>query len=220
MRKFRTFLTRRAIVRATTLALPLAAVTALPACDLFNQAKAAVQNAAQIPIDQMESTKVTLDLTQVIGAAAGQTTPQDLNQEITTPASPLDLNKTQPEITKYANGHIVTLEINKIGVTPTTNTLTGDMPALDLYIGAVDAKDTSTAIKVATIPAIKAGSTAAFDAQIDTAAMTKAGTTYLSKLAFSQMMHTKLTVKAGDKVPGGKVDLKLDLGLHAVVTPL
>ncbi len=222
MHNFRLFLSRRAFVRAASLALPLAAVTTLPACDLFNQAKASVENAAQLPIDVTQSTKISIDVSLLTGTLAGQTIPPgpDLTQDLTTPPAPLDLAKEQPDLAKYASGHIKTVEINKIGVTPTTNTLTGDLPAMDLYFGPTTAKGAADSIKVATIPAIKAGSTAAFDAQIDSAAMAKAGTTYLNTLAFSQMMSGKLVVKAGEKVPSGKIDLKLDLGVHAVVTAL
>ena len=222
MRNIRSFFNRRVLVRAASVTLPLAALTALPACDLLNQAKASVENAAQLPIDVQQSTKVTLDVGALIGALAGQTVPPgpDLTQDLTTPPAPIDLNKEQPELAKYASGHIKTVEINKIAVTPTTNTLTGDLPALDLYFGGTTAKSYADGIKVATIPSIKAGSTTAIDAIIDTAKMSEAGTKYLSTLAFSQMMAGKLVIKAGEKVPTGKIDLKLDLGVHAVVTAL
>ncbi len=221
MHTFRSLLAQRVLIRATSLALPLVAVTTLPACNLFNSAKAAVQNAAQIPIDVTESTSASLDVGKLTGPLAGQPAPAGgLSQDIALPPVPVDLNKTQPNLVQYANGHIVTLEINKIAVTPSNNTMTGDLPALDIYFGPTDAKGIADGIKVATIPPIKGGSTTAVDAVIDSAAMTEAGTKYLAKLAFSQIMAGKLVVKAGDPVPGGKVDLKFDLGLHAVVTPL
>ncbi len=221
MRTFRSFLSQQALVRTASLALPLAAVTVLPACDLFNQVAAAAQNAANISVDETESTNVSLDVSALTGALAGQPAPAPgLTQDLALPPVAVDLNKSQPNIAKYANGHIVTLEINKIAVTPSSNTLTADLPALDIYFGPTTAKTPADGIKVATIPPIKAGSTTAVDATIDAAAMTQAGTKYLSTLAFSQIMDGKLVIATGGMVPGGKVDLKLDLGLHAVVTPL
>ena len=214
---FKTFLTKRALVRAAYLALPL---VALPACDLFNQAKSAVETAAQIPIDVQQSTKVSFDVGQALGPTAGQTTPVKITQDLPLPAVPVDLNKDQPNLAKYANGHVVTVEINKIAVTPTTNTMTADLPSLDIYFGPANATKASDGIKVATIPSIPKGSTAAVDAIIDTAAMKTAGTQYLAKLAFAEIMTGKLVVEAGSAVPTGKIDLKLDLGVHAVVTPL
>ena len=217
MRNFRSFLSQRTLVRAATLALPL---VALPACDLFNQAKSAVENAAQIPIDVTQSTKVSFDLGKAMGATAGQTTPVKIEQDLPLPAAPVDLNKEKPELAKYANGHIVTVEINKIAVTPTTNTLTADLPSLDIYFGPATATKASEGIKVATIPAIPKGSTKAVDAIIDAAGMKKAGTDYLAKLAFAEIMTGKLIIEAGASVPNGQIDLNLDLGVHAVVTPL
>jgi hypothetical protein len=216
VRIFRSFLN----LRLASLALPLVAVTALPACDLFNSAKASVQQAAQIPLDVNEATKISLDVGKLTGPTAGTVTPIDMNQDLTTPPAPIDLNKSQPDLAKYANGHIVTVEINKIGVTPTTNTLTSDLPSLDLYIGPTTAKGIADCIKVATIPKIAKGSTTAVDAVIDAAAMKEAGTKYMATLAFAQMLSGKLVIKAGDTVPGGKIDLNLDLGVHAVVSPL
>ena len=164
---------------------------------------------------------MSLDVGALTGALAGQPAPAPgLTQDLALPPVAVDLNKSQPNIAKYANGHIVTLEINKIAVTPSNNTLTADLPALDIYFGPATAKTVADGIKVATIPPIKAGSTTAVDATIDAAAMTQAGTKYLSTLAFSQIMDGKLVIATGGAVPGGKVDLKLDLGLHAVVTPL
>ncbi len=221
MRTFQRFLTQRALIRATTLALPLAAVTTLPACDLFNQVASAAQNAANVSIDQTETTNLTLDVSQLTGAAAGKPAPAPgITQQLTLPPVAVDLNKSQPNIAKYANGHVVTLEINKIVVTPSHNSLTADLPAMDIYFGPTTAKAVTDGIKVATIPPIKAGSETAVDAAIDSAAMTQAGSKYLATLAFSQMIGGTLVVATGSNVPGGKVDLKFDLGLHAVVTPL
>ncbi len=220
MRNFRNFLNKRAMIRAATLALPLVAVTALPACDLFNQAKSAVQDAAQIPIDVTQSTKVSFDLGKALGSTAGQTTPIKIEQDLPLPALPVDLKKEKPELAKYADGHIVTVEIKQIVVTPTTNTLTADLPALDIYFGPATATKASEGVKVASIPAIPKGSNKAIDAVIDSAGMTKAGTDYLAKLAFAEIMTGKLIVEAGGSVPSGLVDLKLDLTIHAVVTPL
>lgn len=217
MRTFRIFLQQKLVIRALALGVTLVGVNA---CGIFDKAKASVEAAAELPLDATESTKITLDVSAVLGAAAGQTTPTELKQDVTTPPAVVDLNKSQPDLAKYANGHIKTVTITKITVQPTTNTLTGDLPALDIYIGPTDAKSTADGIKVATIPAIKAGSTTAFDAQIDTAAMASAGSKYLAKLAFSQALKGTLQVAAGGKVPSGKVDLKIDLGVHAVVSPL
>lgn len=214
----RSFLNRSLLRSLVVVALP---ATALGGCDILNKAASDVTNAVtNIPIDVNQSTKISLDVGTLVGALAGQKTPQELKQEIATPPVPVDLNKEQPELAKYANGHIKTLEIAKIAVTPTTNTLTGDLPQLDLYVGATDIKSTADGIKVATIPAIKAGSTELVNATIDTAAMTTAGTKYLAKLAFGQMLKGTLVVPAGGSVPNGKIDLKLDLGVHAIVTPL
>ena len=215
---FRSFLRHSALRSLFVVALP---AVALSGCDILNKAASDVTNAVtNIPIDVTQSTKISLDVGTLIGAAAGQKAPADTTQAITTPPQPVDLNKEQPDLAKYANGHIKTLEIAKIAVTPTTNTLTGNLPALDLYVGPTDLKNATDGIKVATIPAIPAGSTALVNATIDAAAMTQAGTQYLAKLAFAQALKGTLVVKAGDTLPGGKIDLKLDLGVHAIVTPL
>ena len=216
MRTFRSFLSQRALVRATSLALPLAVLPVLPACDLFKK----VEQAAQIPVDVMESAQVSLDVGQLTGQLAGKVTPVDLSQDLATPPIVLDLNKSQPDLAKYANGHIVTIEINKIVVTPTANTMTGDLPALEIYFGPTTAKGLADGVKVATIPPIPKGSLAPMDGVIYADAMATAGSKYLATLAFSEMLNGKLFVKAGDTVPGGKIDLKLDFHIHALVAPL
>ena len=130
---FRSFLRHSALRSLFVVALP---AVALSGCDILNKAASDVTNAVtNIPIDVTQSTKISLDVGTLIGAAAGQKAPADTTQAITTPPQPVDLNKEQPDLAKYANGHIKTLEIAKIAVTPTTNTLTGNLPALDLYVG-------------------------------------------------------------------------------------
>ena len=173
-----------------------------------------------LPLNASESTKITVDVGQLLGPLAGVPAVADGSKDITTPPVPIDLRKSQPELAKYANGHIKTIEITAIQVTPTTNTLSGDLPPLDLYFGPSNATSLAQGVKVATIPAIVHGSTAAMSAAIDAAGMKTAGTQYLATLGFTQAMKATFATKAGQPLPTGKVDLNLVLNIQAVVSPL
>lgn len=187
-------------------------------CDQFSKVVEDNKSKLDIPISTDYEFVTAFDIGGAMGAAAGQTTPKDLTQSIAPPPSDVDL-VAEVQALKDAKGRVKSFEILKIEVTPTTNTVTSDLPAFDLFIGPMGAKDTSGSAKIATIPSIKAGSTALVTAQLDAAGQ-KQAQQWLTSLAFSQGMVATMVVKKGDKVPSGKANLKIAMGLKVVLNPI
>jgi hypothetical protein len=168
-----------------------------------------------IPVTQ--SMPVSFDMGQTLGGKAGLTADADFTQDIVVPPQTVDLTKTNPELAKYKS-RVKSIEIVSITATPTANSMTGTLPALELYVGAVPFPKLADATKLAVIPAISGGSVAPIKATINPADAAKAGA-ILATLQFDQETIAKLVIKKGEQAPGGKIDLKLDLTLNVTVTP-
>ncbi|MCO4764129.1 MAG: hypothetical protein KC502_21640 [Myxococcales bacterium] len=203
------------IAHASAFALIAAVATG---CGSFSDFVDDNKNKLDIPVTTDYEFVTSFDIGGAMGAAAGKPSPAELKKAIAPPPSKVDLVLEVPALSD-AKGRVKSFEILKIVVTPTTNTVTSDLPAFDLYIGPMDAKDTSGSAKIATIPAIKAGSTAVVNAVLDAAGQ-KAAQQWLTTLAFSQGMVATMIVKKGENVPSGKADLKIAMGLKVVLNPI
>ena len=200
-----------------TVALLMSAL-ALTGCDQFNKAVDDNKSLLDIPISTDYEFTTSFDIGTAMGPAAGQPAPADVSKTIAPPPSDVDL-VAEVQALKDAKGRVKSFEITKIVITPTTNTLTSDLPSLELYIGPIGATDTTGSAKIATIPPIKAGATAAVNAVLDAAGQ-NAAQQWLTTLAFSQGMAATMVVKKGETVPGGKADLKIAMGLKIVLNPI
>ncbi len=204
--------------RAATLACALTALALTAGCSQVDGFVNDNKNLLDVPITTEYEFTTSFDIGASMGAAAGLPAPADISQEIAPAPSDVDLITEVPAL-KDAKGRVKSFEITIISVTPTTNTVTSDLPAFDLFIGAMGAKDTKGSAKIATIPSIKAGSTAEVTAALDAAGQ-KTAQQWLTQLAFSQGMAATMTVKKGEKVPSGKADLKIKMGLKVVLNPI
>ncbi len=199
-------------------AIGLAALLALAACDQINDAIDDNKGALDVPVSTTWGFPFTMDLGQATGALAGQKAPEAKEHDLSTPAVDVDLVAEAPALAN-AKGRVKRLEITALTITPTANTVTGKLPAFDIYIGPKGATKPEDAVKIATVPSIEGGSTAAISAPIDSAGM-EAAQPHLTSLAFAQLVVAKLAVAKGDDVPGGKADLTVDLALKATLNPL
>ena len=193
-------------------------VAGLSGCDQINQKVQDNKSLLDIPIGTDYEFVTSFDIGGAMGALAGKTSPKELSQAIAPPPSNVDLI-AEVQALKDAKGRVKSFEITKIEVTPTTNTVTADLPSFELYIGPLNATDTKGSAKLATIPSIKAGSTAKVSAILDAAGQ-NAAQQWLTSLAFSQGMVATMVVKKGGQVPSGKADLKISMGLKVVLNPI
>lgn len=198
--------------------LASALVMALVGCDQLEEVVDNNKSKLNVPIETEQAVEVPIDLGAASGAAAGQPAPQDVDQAIAIPPAQLDLNKESKALADNKS-KIKRLEFTSITATPTENTVTSALPAMEIWIGAFGAADTNGAAKIATIPSIPAGSTAPVQATID-AAGTDAAQAALLSLAFSQHTVAKLVIKKGEKLPSGAAKLQLKLKLKATLNPL
>lgn len=196
--------------RILAIALFLAAVGCTQLTEVVNK------NQLTIPITQ--SIPVSFDMGQALGVLAGQTATADLAQDVTVPTQTIDLVTSHPDLAKYKN-RVKSIEVVGITATPTANTMTGSLPELDLYVGAIHFAKLTEAAKLAAIPPIVGGSLAPTTATINAADAAKAGA-ILATLTFDQQTIAKLVVKKGEKAPGGKIDLTLELKLNVIVNTL
>ncbi len=207
----------RRVARAATIALALA-LTLAAGCDQLEDVIDNNKSKLDLPIETEQKTTVPLDLGAAAGVAAGKPSPQDVSQPIAIPPVDLDLNKQSPELAKH-KGAIKRIEFTGITVKPLTNTVTSALPVIEIWVGPMGGKDTTGAAKIATIPAIPAGSTAAVQATIDVAG-TDAAQAHLLTLAFTQHTIAKLVVKKGENMPSGAANLELTMKLKATLNPL
>lgn len=198
-------------------ALALASLGGASACDV-SKTLDANKNKLDITIPVVHTITVTIDADKVLGTLAGQIAAADLAQDVTTPGQAIDLIKTEPKLAQYKS-KVKSIKVTGITATPTANSLSGNLPALDLVVGAPGLAKPTDGAKLASLPVIPPASTAAVTAVVDAGNAT-AASKFLTTLQFDAMTVTKLVVKKGEKVPGGKVELKLELKLDVVVSPL
>jgi hypothetical protein len=194
------------------LAAALAVLALLASCDALDASKVALD----IPVTQ--SVPVSLDFDALFGAQAGQVAPSDIDKDLTSGAITIDLAKTEPKLAQYKS-HVKGIKVTAITATPTANTMVGDLPAQEMYVGPVGMTAFAQGAKLATIPPVPGGSKTAVQAAIDPADATKASA-FLATLGFDVQTVTKVHIPKGQKVPGGKVALSLDLKVTVTVNPL
>ncbi|PKN57451.1 MAG: hypothetical protein CVU23_01250 [Betaproteobacteria bacterium HGW-Betaproteobacteria-17] len=182
------------------------ATTALGGCDL------------EIPIGFNHAFDVPIALGDATGAAAGQTAPADVSYPVAMNAVTVDLVSSSTQLASNRD-KVQSISLTGVTVTPRANTLTGATPPIDLYIGPAGATSPTQAVKIATLPAIPAGSTAVVTASIDATGQQNAQP-WLTSLDFTVIPVATLTVKAGQTVPGGAADLHIVLGVEATVDAL
>lgn len=134
---------------------------------------------------------------------------------------PVDITESydlreNPDVKKY-KGKIKYVGVSdvKINVTPTENTSNTDIPVLDLSMRGLKGGDFE---KIGEIGPIKAGATGTTYQAI---ANGKAPSVekYLKTLKIDINAKTALQLKGGDKVPKGKITLRVDLSLKLKITP-
>lgn len=179
------------------------AAPALGGCDL------------EIPIGFDHAFDVELGLGAATGAAAGQIAPADASYPVAMSAVKVDLVSSSTQLAANRD-RVKSITLTGVTVTPRANTLTGATPPIDLYIGPAGATSPTEAVKIATLPAIAAGSTAVVTASIDATGQQNAQQ-WLTSLDFTVIPVATLTVKKGQTVPGGAADLHIVLGIEASV---
>ncbi len=207
-------LARKAMLISMSAPLALAAA----GCDQLQDVVDDNKSKLNLPIETAQAADFPIDFGAISGAAAGQPSPADVDQVIPIPPADVDLNKESKPLADNKK-LIKRFEIVGITATPTANTATMAIPAIELWIGPFGAKDTANAVKIATIPSIPAGSTEVATATIDAAGMDAAQANLLT-LAFSQITSAKLVVKKGDPMPSGAANLKITMQIKATLNPL
>jgi hypothetical protein len=200
------------------LALGATLALALAGCDQLQDVVDKNKDKLNVPIEVAQKTALAIDIGAATGQLAGQKAPEAMETPLPLPPADVDLNKESQALADN-KALIKRLEITGIDVAPSNNSVTGDLPAFELRIGAFGAKEAKDAVLIATVPAIPAGSAAPVSAVIDAAGM-DAAQTHLLALAFSQHTVATLKVAQGGDVPGGKVDLELTMKLKATLNPV
>ena len=200
-----------------TLWMTLTACLAL-GCDQIGDFVDDNKSSLDIPINTDYEFLVPIDVGASMGPTAGQTSPADVSQTVAPPPTTVDLVEEVGAL-KDAKGRVKSFKISSVTVTPQTNTLTTNLPEISLVIGPQGASAIDQGQRVATIPSVAAGSTAAVSGIIDSAGQ-DAAQQWLTQLVFSQGTSMTLVVKKGQKVPSGRVDLKVKLALRVVLNPL
>lgn len=207
-------LTRTALALATAMSIGLVST----GCDQLQDVVDNNKDKLNLPIETEQAAEFPLDFGAISGATAGQPSPADVDQVIPMPPADVDLNKESKPLADNKK-LIKRFEVTGITATPTANTATMAIPAIELWIAPFGAKDTANAAKIATIPSIPAGSTDAVTATIDAAGMDAAQANLLT-LAFTQITSARLVVKKGEAMPGGAANLKIAMKIKATLNPL
>ncbi len=190
----------------------VSALALVASCDALDVSKVTVD----IPVTQ--TMPVSLDFDALFGTTAGQIAAQDINAAVTGTSLTVDLVKTEPKLGQYKS-HVKSIQVTAITATPTANTMVGALPAQVLYVGPVGMTALAQATKLATIPSIPGGSKTAVPAVIDPADAAKAGT-MLASLGFDLQTVTEVHIAKGQKIPGGKIALNLEIKLNVTANPL
>ena len=169
-----------------------------------------------VPISTTQSFTVPINLSAL--PTSGTTAPERLEIPLDLPAAPIDLAEASSEFSSKKD-KLEKIEITNLKVTPKSNTLTGDLPPMELYIGPVDASSAADGELIYTIPVIAAGSTTEVYGTRDDAGM-DAAQTHLLSLSFSFVPSAVLIVEQGDEVPGGAAELEFEIEITATVDPL
>ncbi|MEY3014060.1 MAG: hypothetical protein RIT45_2795 [Pseudomonadota bacterium] len=208
----------RRLPRAALACSLLATVSITTGCDQINSFVDDNKSKLNVPIETEQVAQIAFDLGAVSGAAAGQPSPAAVEEKLPLPPADIDLNKESQALADN-KGLIKRLEITGIEVTPTENTATSALPAFEIRIGAFGETDITKTAKIATVPAIPAGSTAVVSAAID-AAGTDAAQTNLLALAFSQHVSATMKIAKGEKMPSGAAKLDIKMKLKATLNPV
>ncbi len=205
-------------IQGFLLLLPLLTAGCLLGCDQLSTAVTSTAGKLDLTFSVTQSLPTSFDLGQALGGNAGQVAPVALAQDVTSPAQTVDLTKTEPQLVPYKK-LVKSIKITAVTVTPKSNTLTGPLPQVDLYVGATPLKATKDGARLCSIPSIPKGSVAAVTGTVD-AASAAAASTFVTSLAFDELSLIHLVVAKGETAPAGKIDLDVKVTLSVVVSPL
>lgn len=192
-------------------AVALAATFSVAACDLSS-------DVLNVPIEFDTSFSVRADVGQATGAAAGQPAPADASYPLGLGAVPVDLLAVSSQLAANRD-KVRAIELTQLRALPSNNTLTAATPPMDLYVGPAGATSPEQGVKVATIPAIPAGSSQPVQGVIDAAGLEAAQASLLS-FEFTFIPVATLNVHKGEAIPSGAVDLQITTGIKATFNPL
>lgn len=170
-----------------------------------------------LPIETSTDFDVSFDVGAVTGEAAGQQAPERLEYDLTLPGIPIDFTTVSEDLNDNKS-KLREVSITFIKVTPTENTVTGELPDIDLYINASGTTGIEGGHRIATIPPIQPGSLTPVNATIHVAGM-EAAQPMITSLKFNVVPSANLVVEQGETVPGGAAALNIEIGLRAVVNP-
>jgi len=186
--------------------LVVTAATSLGACDL------------DIPISFDQTFDVRVALGDATGAAAGQTAPADVSYPLTMNPVNVDLISSSQSLANNRD-KVQSIALTGVTVTPSNNTLTAATPPIDLYVGPAGMTSPAQGVRIATLPAIPAGSNGVVSASIDAAGQQNAQP-WLTSLDFVILPVATLNVSQGQTIPGGAADLRVALGVEATIDAL
>lgn len=150
--------------------------------------------------------------------------PAPVDRELTPIEVNVDLDIVEqtmkPELADYA-GKFKRIQITKITYAATNNSLTFDMPPLELFLGPVGAEkpDDQGVISMATMPVVTKGQNGTFDATINEANRDQLST-LIQSLQVAAIAQATPVVKKGEMFPpSGKLDLKVTIYVTFVANP-
>ncbi|MCB9641364.1 MAG: hypothetical protein H6727_20860 [Myxococcales bacterium] len=120
-----------------------------------------------------------------------------------------------PDVQKYGSA-LKHVKINSVKVTALENTVNVALPTLTLKMSD---KDKSNEQEVGSLRSINPGETGVIDDMIKTEAQKDAAGRYIVKFAFNLKALAQYTLKAGMKVPKGKMKLKISIDVVLSLNP-
>ena len=184
------------------LLVTIALVGGLPGCALFGG-----DEAFELSISASKDFSLPVTTSSIPGAGTGTAAPADVDLPLGD--IPMNLADSSAELNDNKD-KLRSITIDKIIVTPNDNTLVdGNLPPITLAFGP-PAGGSGEVFTVATIPSIGPGMQGPIQAEINVAGMASAQQ-YITSLNF--------TLKMGETIPGGGVNLNIEMKITATVDP-
>lgn len=130
------------------------------------------------------------------------------------------LTTMTPELVQYKD-KFKELRIEQLTYEVTDNTLDADIDAIEVSFGPLETNDPSdaSAVLIATVDAIPAGSNAAGDAEIHHE-NTRSAAPHVFGLDFAVIQGTEFQVPAGTQAPSGSMKMSVELFITLIADPL
>lgn len=204
---------RRAGMRLVLLGgLSLCLLSGAPSCALYGFDD---DGGFALPIAATQSFTLQVDMEALMGGG-GATAPADRTWVIPLAATPIDMASASKDLAANRD-KLERLEIKRIEVRPFDNSLTTDLPPIQLAVGEYMGGGNDT-IMFATIPSIPAGSTESQLAAIDKAG-TDGAQPLLTSLRFDFVPAAVLDIRRGQLIPTGRTELEITLTIQATIDP-